>query len=557
MPPTTTAPRKNGTAAPRPAPRQAARQAARPAPRPSARPASRGSRELTLCNRFGVTEPSLATRREFLRLSEEDEQLLISMIPWAEEHCAELAARFYDWQFTFGPTRTFFDRIAQKKGVALATLRGHLEKSQANYLLTCFTGAESSWDRDYFEYRLSVGVVHDRIDLPFKWYIGSYSEWNALVSEKLMETETPEHAARVLMAVNKVWNLDMQAIGDAFLLSTFESMGLSVEDVKAGPGEDRTEQVAQVKGAVTALLGAAQAIASNNLRRDQKLDAISGKLGRAFNEMTDNLATFVSSVGQNAQVLASAAEELNAVSQQMSASAEETSVQADVVSKAAQQVSGSVTTVATSSEEMSASIKEIARSAAEAARVALSAVAAAESTNQTVHKLGASGAEIGKVVKVITGIAAQTKLLAINATIEAARAGDAGKGFAVVANEVKELAKETAAATDEIGQRIEAIQTDTRQAVEAIAEIGAIIKQINEHQSTIASAVEEQSATTNEIDRNVSEAATGTTEIARNVSGVAEAARHTSQGTGDTQKAAAELTRMASELQRMITRFTV
>ena len=149
------------------------------------------------------------------------------------------------------------------------------------------------------------------------------------------------------------------------------------------------------------------------------------------------------------------------------------------------------------------------------------------------------------------------KLLAINATIEAARAGDAGKGFAVVANEVKELAKETAKATEEIGQRIEAIQVDTRDAVQAIAQIGTVIKQINEHQSTIASAVEEQSATTNEIDRNVSGAAGGSAEIARNISGVAEAARHTSQGTADTQRAAAELTRMASDLQRMISRFTV
>ena len=256
-------------------------------------------------------------------------------------------------------------------------------------------------------------------------------------------------------------------------------------------------------------------------------------------------------VTQNAQGLSSASEELAASSQQMVSNAEETATQAGVVSAAAEQVSKNVQTVATGTEEMSASIKEIAKNAQDAAKVAAIAVKAAETTNATVTKLGESSAEIGKVIKVITSIAQQTKLLALNATIEAARAGEAGKGFAVVANEVKELAKETAKATEDISQKIEAIQADTKSAVTAIAEISTVINKINDYQNTIASAVEEQTATTNEISRNVAEAAKGSSEIAQNITGVAQAAKSTTAGANDTQKASAELAKMAAALQKL------
>jgi methyl-accepting chemotaxis protein len=264
------------------------------------------------------------------------------------------------------------------------------------------------------------------------------------------------------------------------------------------------------------------------------------------------LETVLNGVSRNAQSLSMASEELSAVSQQMSANAEETSAQANTVSAASEQVSRNVQTVATGTEEMSASIREIAKSAAEAARVAASAVDVAASTNATVTKLGESSAEVGKVIKVITSIAQQTKLLALNATIEAARAGEAGKGFAVVANEVKELAKETAKATEDISQKIEAIQSDTRGAVTAIGQIGNIINQINDIQNTIASAVEEQTATTNEMSRNVTEGAKGTEDIAKNITGVAQAAQDTSAGAVKALGAAKALAGMAAELERLV-----
>jgi methyl-accepting chemotaxis protein len=261
-------------------------------------------------------------------------------------------------------------------------------------------------------------------------------------------------------------------------------------------------------------------------------------------------------IQQSIVSLSSSAEELTAVSHQMAGNAEETATQANVVSAASEQVSRNVSTVASGAEQMQASIREIAKNSNEAARVAKNAVNVAHSTNETVTKLGESSQEIGNVIKVITSIAQQTNLLALNATIEAARAGEAGKGFAVVANEVKELAKQTAKATEEIGQKIEAIQSDTKGAVSAIAEIGTIINQINDISNSIASAVEEQTVTTNEIGRNVNEAARGTGDIAKNISGVAVAAKNTTQGAGDTQRAAQELSRMAAQLQSVVSKYT-
>ena len=280
-----------------------------------------------------------------------------------------------------------------------------------------------------------------------------------------------------------------------------------------------------------------------------------GKLRASVNALAMQVRSAIQQIGVNAAALVQAAEELNKVSQQMSASADETATQANVVSAASEQVAGNVQTVATGADEMGASIKEIAKNTADATRVATTAVKSAETTNETIGKLGQSSAEIGQVIKVITSIAQQTNLLALNATIEAARAGEAGKGFAVVANEVKELAKETAKATEDISRKIEAIQTDTKGAVAAIGQIGSVIVQINDIQNTIASAVEEQSATTNEISRNLAEAAHGSSEITKNISGVAEAARSTTAGANDTQKSAQALERMAAELQGLIAQF--
>jgi methyl-accepting chemotaxis protein len=279
---------------------------------------------------------------------------------------------------------------------------------------------------------------------------------------------------------------------------------------------------------------------------------VSALIARRLTREARRQATLVGGIVDNTHALASASEELTSVSQQMSAAAEQTTAQANLVSAAAEQVSGNARTVSGSIDNLVASIHDIARNAQDAAATARRAVEMATATSRTMDTLGRSSQEIGAVVKVINTIAEQTNLLALNATIEAARAGEAGKGFAVVANEVKELARETAKATEDIGGRIEGMQGDTARAVAAIAEIGTVIEKIDALQTRIAAAVEEQSVTTSEISRNITEATTGSGEIAENIVQVAQAAQSTAEGASNTQVSSQELARMAQALQRLV-----
>jgi len=275
----------------------------------------------------------------------------------------------------------------------------------------------------------------------------------------------------------------------------------------------------------------------------------------AINKMQSKLLGIVQSITNNAQKVATASGEVSHISQQISANSEETSAQAGVVSAATEEVNRNLQTVATATEEMTASIHEIARNATEAAKIAEQAMNTATETNAIVIKLGESSTEIGQVIKVITSIAQKTDLLELNATVEAARAGEVGAGFAVVANEVKELAKQTATATEDISKRIETIQADAKNVVAAIGTIGGIIRQVNQISSTIAAAVQEQSSTTGEMARNLTEAAKGSGEVAQNIHGVAQAAQNTSQGATDSQRASKNLAGMSTQLLELVGQF--
>ncbi len=281
-----------------------------------------------------------------------------------------------------------------------------------------------------------------------------------------------------------------------------------------------------------------------------------GQMAGQLHTAQESLRTTLQEVTHTADAAVQMSQVLSAASAQVAASSAETSAQAAVVATAAEQVSGNVQTVAAGAEQMSASIREIAQNAQEATAVAQTAATTADSTNVTISRLSESSKEIGDVIKTITSIAEQTNLLALNATIEAARAGEAGKGFAVVASEVKDLAAESARAADDVARRVQAIQTDTDSAIGAIGQISEIIGTINNYQLTIASAVEEQTATTNEMSRSAAEAATGSSEIAANINGVAAVVEESTAAVAEMDKTIAELAAQAQTLSDEVHVFT-
>jgi methyl-accepting chemotaxis protein len=278
-------------------------------------------------------------------------------------------------------------------------------------------------------------------------------------------------------------------------------------------------------------------------------------MGQAVDGLLTRLSGVFTTMQQTGQHLGAASEKVQQVAAVVAGSAEDASIQAQGVAASASEVSQNVQTVAAGAQEMGASIGEIARNAQEAAHVATGAVSAVEETTGTMLKLGESSKEIGDVIRLITSIAEQTNLLALNATIEAARAGDAGKGFAVVADEVKQLAQETARATEDISRRVQAIQDDAERASVAIGDISNVIARINEYQTTIAGAVEEQTATTQDMNLGINEAATGSTRIADGVTGLASTAGQTASAMAETRHSADELRRMSDELLEAVSAF--
>jgi methyl-accepting chemotaxis protein len=303
--------------------------------------------------------------------------------------------------------------------------------------------------------------------------------------------------------------------------------------------------------------GVLAALAAGDLTGDPQVTSRDelGQMASALVSANAALRRTVGTIVQSAGTLSGAAEALAAGSHHVVRRVTESAAQTAVVAGAADSASASITTVTSGASEMNAAIGEIARRAGQAARVANDAVEVVTGTSATVEELGRSSADIEQVLKTITSIAAQTNLLALNATIEAARAGDAGKGFAVVAGEVKELAQQTAAATEDIARRITAIQNTSAEATTAISRIGGVIREINEHQEAIAAAVEEQTATTGEMGRNVAEAAHASTQIAATITTVAAAARDTESEIVQSQATISTVTRLSGDLQVLVKHF--
>jgi methyl-accepting chemotaxis protein len=322
---------------------------------------------------------------------------------------------------------------------------------------------------------------------------------------------------------------------------------------------DQVKSKIELQQKVWQILEAVKAASHGDLTREITVggaDSI-GQMGEALAHLFKTQRDNIQQILQHAQSVGVSAKTLMNLSNQMAGNAAGTAGKAKVVSQSSGEVSRNLSVLVAGGEEMVRSIRLIAKSSCESARVAKEAVVSAGHAKLTISELGDSSSEIGKVIKAITSIAEQTNMLALNATIEAARAGQAGKGFAVVAHEVKELAKETARATEEIGRKIEAIQSSTKSAVLAIGQIDSVINQVDDISVSIASAIEEQTATTNEMGRNVNEAARGATDIAQSIAGVAQTAEDTTHAADDTRNAAEALAAMASQLHSLVSHFKI